>query len=148
MTDLKKACEQCPWRLSNQGKRHFGGFYTKKNLTRLWNQIRNGGGQQSCHLTDPRHPDHIQSGCKTKDIEATQECPGSIILVQRELMQLDSIKNFEKYRKRKRGLTKRGIVYWAFERLTMGGTPLGGPKLPPIQDDDAVGLPEYLREEG
>lgn len=146
-----KACEQCPWRKTNQGKRHFAGFYTKKNLQRLWNQIRKGGGVQSCHLTDPQHPDHVTSGANEK--ATAQECPGSIVLINRELTVMADEDNYigpteidNYFEKRpKHGLTKSGILYWLVSRIQMGGVPfMGGPKMPEIQDDPEVGLPEFL----
>lgn len=151
---LKNPCPQCPWRTSNQGKRHFGHFYTKVNLRRLWNQIRKGGGMQSCHLTDPQHPDHIAAGCKEDSV--ARECPGSVILVLREVAKMANEKNvvdtpgMEAYQKsrKKYGLTKSGLRYWLIERIQMGGVAFfGGPKLPEVNVDDAeIGLPEDLRE--
>lgn len=148
-----KVCEQCPWRLTNQGKRHFGSFYTKKNLKRLWNQIRAGGGMQSCHLTDPTHPDHIKAGAK-KDSEP-HECPGSLLLVQRELWRMrgdngivdgDGVNRY--LRERKNGITKKGIFYWLVQRIHMAGIPhVGGRPMLDIPEDEEIGLPAYLREE-
>ena len=34
MSNLSKACVSCPWRLSNQGKPHRFGWFTRKNLGR------------------------------------------------------------------------------------------------------------------
>lgn len=143
------ACAQCPWRKSNHGKKHRFGFYTKANLRRLWNQIRQGGGVQSCHLTDPSHPDHVAVGTKL-DAKA-QECPGSVIVVLREVgkMATDGVVDdvgLDRYRKnRKRGLTKTGILYWVVSRMQMGGVPfIGGPKLPTVHDDPEIGLPAEL----
>lgn len=148
---LTKPCAQCPWRLKNQGKRHFGGFYTKANLRRLWNQVRGGGAQQSCHLTDPQHPDHIASGAKPDSIAA--ECPGSIIVISRELKKIESLGDgvisvpaISKYHStRKRGITKKGILYWGVQRIQYAGVPfIGGPKLPEVVDDPEIGLPDEL----
>lgn len=147
---LKKPCAQCPWRLANQGKKHESGFYTKKNLTRLWNQVRGGGNHQSCHLTDPSHPDHIEAGAR--EGSKAQECPGSVILVRRELRLMagpdGAIEDPRPYlAKRKKGLTKKGIMYWAMARLAMGHTLLGDGPLPDVDEQDQeIGLPEYLRE--
>jgi hypothetical protein len=146
-----KPCNQCPWRLENQGKRHSHSFYTKKNLTRLWNLLRRGGAPQSCHMTDPSHPDHLAVGCK--ETAEARECPGSVILVLREVRQMADennvvkAKRIEEYRRsRKRGLTQAGLAYWLLARIQLGGVPLiGGPKLPDVEEDDAVGLPVYLR---
>ncbi|MCI0526393.1 MAG: hypothetical protein L0Y56_02925 [Nitrospira sp.] len=152
MTEAKTTpCEQCPWRLTNHGKKHKFGFYTKANLRRLWKQIRGGGGVQSCHLTDPSHPDHIAVGAK--EGAQAQECPGSVIVVLKEVKKMavagvvtgDGTKRYLKTRKR--GLTKAGILYWVVSRIQLGGTPfLGGPKMPDVLDDPEIGLPEYLRE--
>jgi hypothetical protein len=150
-TELKKPCVQCPWRLSNQGKRHFGGFYTKVNLRRLWNQVRGGGRAQSCHLTDPSHPDHIKAGAKVNG--GAVECPGSVILIRRELRQMadaDGVigkEGLQRYQKtRKKGLTKHGILYWIVQRVQLAGVPMaGGLPLPEVDDSDKeIGLPSFL----
>lgn len=145
------ACAQCPWRLSNHGKRHPHGFYTKKNLQRLWNQIRNGGYPQSCHLTDPSHPDHIKVGAKPG--AKAQECPGSVILIKRELLSLcskdhevDNDKLADYLRDKKHGLTKNGLRYWLLGRASqLAGTPFGDQPLPDVEEDPEIGLPEYLK---
>lgn len=150
----KKACAQCPWRLANQGKRHPHRFYTKRNLTRLWNQIRGGGAPQSCHLTDPSHPDHVKVGAP---LGATpQECPGSVIVVLRELERMTGgnggmvePEHVNRYvASRPRGLTRRGIVYWVVQRIQMAGVPFfGESKLPDVDVDDAeIGLPAWMEE--
>jgi hypothetical protein len=138
----QRPCDQCPWRLANQGKRHKFGFYTKKNLRRLWNQIRGGGNAQSCHLTDPSHPDHVAVGAKRG--AKVQECPGSLILVQRELRKMagsDGVVRDESvaaYLKNHRdGLTKLGVLYWAIKRTQLAGVPvIGGPSMPAMDLDN------------
>jgi hypothetical protein len=155
-TKCEKPCPQCPWRISNQGKRHWGGFYTRANLTRLWGQIRKGGGVQSCHLTDPQHPDHIKAGAS--ELATPKECPGSVILVLREMSfmctlghepgEADELALARYFKARGRaGLNKMGFAYWILSRVKMGGIPfLGGPKLPKVDvEDPEIGLPEYLR---
>lgn len=150
---MSTPCDQCPWRLSNQGKKHKFGFYNKVNLTRLWGQIRRGGGEQSCHLTDPSHPDHVAVGAK--EGATAKECPGSVIVVLREVEQMagpdrvvtpESVLRYKAARKK--GLTKNGIAYWVVSRLQFGGVPFfGGPKLPEVDVHDIeIGLPEVLRE--
>lgn len=146
----RKPCAQCPWRLENQGRPHESGFYTKKNLVRLWNQVRGGGNQQSCHLTDPSHPDHIKAGAKPG--AKVQECPGSVILILRELRKMANpkgrIEDPTMYlATRKKGLTRKGILYWTMARLTLGHTPLGDGVLPLVDEhDQTIGLPEDLRD--
>jgi hypothetical protein len=150
---MAKPCDQCPWRLANQGKKHKFGFYTKANLRRLWNQVRGGGTAQSCHLTDPSHEDHIAVGAKPG--ATAQECPGSVILVLREVQRMADANNViddaapKRYLAvRKKGLTKSGILYWVFRRIHLSGVPyIGGEKLPEVdQDDPNIGLPAELRE--
>jgi hypothetical protein len=146
-------CAQCPWRLSNQGKPHEFKFYTKGNLRRLWNQIRRGGRAQSCHLTDPSHPDHVAVGAKPG--ATVQECPGSVILVLREVKKMangNSViepEDLDRYRATRRtGLTNNGIAYWLVSRMHHAGMPfIGGAKLPDVDiDDPEIGLPASLEE--
>jgi hypothetical protein len=148
---IQSVCEQCPWRAANQGKRNFGGFYTRRNLTRLWNQIRRGGSSQSCHLSDPSHPDHLTAGCPPG--ARTRECPGSVILVLREIGRMADEQHtvtehsHRRYQgERKRGLTPSGILYWLIQRYQWGGAPIvGGPPLPEVAvGDPAISLPAYL----
>lgn len=151
----KNPCTQCPWRISNHGKRHFGGFYRKQNLLRLWKKLRNGGGgMQSCHLTDPGHPDHLAAGAPEN--AKTQECPGSVILVVRECKRLLELapegvidmSAINKYLADPsiRRLTRQGIIYWAVQRLgPFANTPLGFIRPPDVNDTDPeIGLPEWM----
>lgn len=144
-------CAQCPWRKSNHGKPHKFGFYTKTNLRRLWGQIRGGGKPQSCHLTDPSHPDHVAVGAKPN--AKVQECPGAVIVVLREVGKManaqkvindEGVSRYLRERK-KHGLKKTGILYWVVQRIQMGGVPfIGEEKLPQVNDDPEIGLPEEL----
>jgi len=149
---MKQPCDQCPWRLSNQGKPHRFGFYTMRNLRRLWGQVRRGGNAQSCHLTDPSHPDHVAVGAR--EGAKAQECPGSVILVLREIERMAeggvvTVDGMKRYlAARRRGLTKSGVRYWVVMRIQFGGMPLiGEPKLPDVDvRDAAIGLPACLGE--
>lgn len=147
---MKTACEFCPWRVTNHGKKTPWGFYRAANLTRLWNQIRRGGHAQSCHPTDPNHPDHIAAGAKAG--ATPKECPGSVILVLREMEKLAACgggngteitpEGVTAYlREHRDGLTKSGIAYWVVSRYSFGGVPfVGGPKLPEVNVlDQAIG---------
>lgn len=144
-----KACAQCPWRLTNQGKPHPDGFYLLSNLRRLLTGLRNGESN-SCHLTDPSHPDHVKAGARV-DSKAL-ECAGAIVLVRRELAELanpsreitaESAKHYEE--QRRGGFTRRGIVKWTVERIAFAGVPfLGGRPIPEVEDDAAIGLPAKL----
>lgn len=147
---VNKACEQRPWRKTNHGKRSKFGFYTLKNLRRLWNQVRGGDGIQICHLTDPAHPDHVAVGAPKN--AKPKECPGSIVLVNREFYailgdrkKIDAagLKAYEATRKG--GLTKSGILFWVLQRLAFGGVPMiGCSKIPEVEDDPEIGLPPQL----
>lgn len=153
---MNNPCPQCPWRKANQGKRHFGSFYSKANLNRLWNQVRRGGKPQGCHLTDPSHPDHIKAGCSPDAL--TRECPGSVILILREIRAMAKLAALPNHidqqaidtylKRRKLGLTNQGIVYWLISRYQFGGAPLiGEPKLPEVDaNDPEIDLPDYLKE--
>ncbi len=147
-------CVQCPWRKTNQGKPHPSGFYTKKNLRRLWGNLRRGGMGQSCHLTDPSHPDHVKAGAPENG--KPQECPGSVVLIIRELKRLEALGTngvidqmaITKYMAtRKRGLTRTGLVYWIMQRVQFAGTLLGKQPLPEVNwEDPAIDLPDWLKE--
>ncbi len=116
--------------------------------------MRGGGQPQSCHLTDPSHPDHIKAGASPN--AKAKECPGAVILIMREAARAVEpgtrevnevgIKHYQKHRKK--GLTKHGLLYWLVQRITMAGVPfMGGPKLPEVDvDDPEIGLPDYLEE--
>lgn len=150
---ISSPCDQCPWRTANHGKRTPWGFYTKSNLTRLWNQIRSGINPQGCHPTDPGHPDHVAAGAKPGS--TPRECAGSVILIMREMRRMadadgvlkdEGIKSYLKCRRK--GITKSGVLYWVISRFHLGGVPfVGGRKLPDVNvDDPTVGLPAYLEE--
>ena len=145
---MAKPCAQCPWRTENHGKRHPNGFYTKRNLKRLWNQVRKGGGVQSCHRTDTNHPDHVEAGAKGDQVH---ECMGSIVLVWRELRAFENIlaeagmdmdEGVPQYlAQHPEGLSKRGLAYWLLSRRM--DPPFGDGRMPEVPggwlDDPAYG---------
>ena len=144
-------CAACPWRTANHGKRHKHSFYTKRNLTRLWNQIRRGGRIQSCHPTDPGHRDH-----EAKPGSTPQECAGSVILVTRELrhacglggkqteLTVDNVEDYlRKHSRDRKGLTRSGMRYFTVVRPIPRPFGEGNP-LPPV-DLDLLDSPEYGR---
>ena len=151
-------CDGCPWRVANHGKRTPWGFFTKANMRRLWNEIRKAAGgavAQSCHPTDPSHPDHVAAGAKPGS--TPRECAGSIILVWRELRKLQQAATGETVGKehvaaylaenKRSGLTEAGLMHWLVGRMQLGGTVFGtGPKLPTVTvaqlDDPEVGRPD------
>lgn len=133
-------CKDCPWRTANQGKRHPDGWYTVKNLRRLWTGIKDGEAQ-SCHPTDPNNevsPAAQAAGYRpAPEGSAVLECRGAVILAQREMMLLshrygDDVSAYR--RARPRGLTRRGIaavaMRIAFGHVALlGGKPMGRPDL-------------------
>ena len=128
-TSDREPCSDCPWRIANHGRRHPGGFFRKDNLRRLWNQIRKGGGMQTCHPTDPSHPDHRKYGGAKEGSDAL-ECIGSIVLVTREIVHAArlgksqttvDVAGAELYLKESRtrkGLTRSGLLWAAVLRAT------------------------------
>lgn len=110
---LPTPCKACPWRLSNQGIRHPGGWYTKKNLARLWAGMRRGE-RMTCHPTDQTNPlppgfdpvpDHVE----------VHECGGSLILKGREYMRAQAVilrtgRMTEYNRANSRGVTDEGMM--------------------------------------
>lgn len=149
-------CAQCPWRTSNQGKRHPGGWYTKANLRRLWVGMRRGEAM-TCHPTDPNNP--VPDGVKPAPENAqTIECAGALILQQRELRRFEAICRelpegdtgaLKLYRKaHPRGLTREGLILMA-QRIMFGGTPLSTrPSMPFTDLDQPVGHPDLVPWEG
>ena len=115
-------CSACPWRRENQGKRHPGGWYSLKNLKRLWSGLRRGVAM-SCHPTDPRNP--VPEGMPTPNVgDATHECTGALILQQRELMlaQENFHSDTREYRKaRPFGMPRAGFAQLV-ARALFGGT--------------------------
>lgn len=116
---LGKACADCPWRVSNRGRRNEHGFYTAKNLRRLWAGMRNGE-RMTCHPTDPRMAEY-EGYEKTEDAPVVRECAGSLLLKAREVTLLNSIaakipegKKVDVMKLYKAvspmGLTRRGII--------------------------------------
>ena len=147
---MKDPCDQCPWRVANHGKRHRHGFYTKRNLTRLWNQIRKGGGVQTCHPTDPGHPDH-----GAKPDSTPTECAGSVILVTRELrfaanlggepdtLEPGDIDAYLADHADRRGLTMSGFRYFCWARNVPRPVGKGDP-LPTVSVEQ-LDSPEFGR---
>lgn len=144
---MKTPCTNCPWRPENHGKRTPWGFYTRANVRRLWGQIRRGGAQ-SCHPTDPNHPDHVAAGAKPGS--TPQECAGSVLLILREAEKLaklgkdgntiDDQAVYQYLRRYPDGLSKTGIAYWILGRMKFGGVPFfgSGPKLPDVDQSFVV----------
>lgn len=127
-------CAACPWRVSNQSKRHPDGWYTKANLARLWAGLRRGE-DMSCHPTDRDNPVSQQAaaaGYRAAPAHATKrECIGAQILKQREFMRLqdDCHAHVALYRQEHpKGLTRDGVLAMV-NRAVFGGSPLAA-KLP------------------
>lgn len=145
-------CDRCPWRLSNHGRRTKWGFYTKRNRRRLWNGIRRGN-PQSCHPTDPSHPDHVEAGAKPGS--EPKECPGAVIVAMRELQKIASYSDdgetidvdaWRAYQSdNPQGMTRDGLIYWGVERYQFAGMPfVGGKPLPKVDlDDPRISVGEF-----
>lgn len=146
-----KACAECPWRIANQGKKpdpHK--FYTKGNLARLWNRLRQGD-RMSCHPTDPRMAEW--SGYEDQgDRTTANECTGSLVVVQREFMRFqmlatelrdagDPVNPIRAYRngRARLTLTRQGIIEIINRGLIVlpGEVPMARPDL----GDTEVGYP-------
>jgi hypothetical protein len=130
-----RACAHCPWRLSNQGQPHPHGFYSKRNLARLWAGLRSGNAPgMTCHPTDPLMAE-FEGYEETADREETLECRGSIILMTREVMRFQAICHqvergeleqnaLREYRAAAPlGLQRAGLAE-IVSRFLLGGTPL------------------------
>lgn len=149
----ESACKACPWRVANQGTKHPHGWYTKKNLQRLWAGMRRGE-MMSCHPTDPRVD--VPNGKHAPEDATTRECAGILILLKREMQHFYRYVNatglpqdeaigpaFASYRKeRPFGLTRIGLVVMA-QRTAWAGVPLVGGKPMPNQelDNAEIGYP-------
>lgn len=120
-------CAACPWRIANQGKPHPHGWYTKKNLQRLWAGMRRGEASMSCHPTDPDNL--VPEGQRpVPDSAKTRECTGALILMQREIMrfQNEAAGDIGRYRRLfPGGLMKAGLVAVVHRHL-YGGVPMFG----------------------
>ncbi len=148
----ERPCAECPWRLSNHGRRTSAGFYRKDNLRRLWNEVRGGGLPQSCHPTDPNHPDHVAAGAKPGS--TPKECPGSVIVILREIRDIAggnggnvTPEAIDAYlARRKKGIkSPHGMMYWLISRYSMGATAFGEGALPNVDiDEPGIGLPPEL----
>ncbi len=143
----ESACEQCPWRTSNQGKKTAWGFYTKANLKRLWRGLcgrLKALQPQSCHLTDPSNEDHVAAGAS--EGAKAKECPGSVIIMIREnhilnrYLDEDGRRGFARYSRDRFGFNRDGACWWAARDIPL----IGGPPMPKVLDDPEVGVPDWL----
>lgn len=137
MEAMAKPCPDCPWRKSNQGKPHPHGWYSRRNLRRLWAGLRSGKAPgMTCHPTDPDNL--VPEGHRgAPEGSRPKECAGALLLVQRELRKLE--KTPERYLKENRdGLTRSGVAFWALERCVLANTPFGGTSLRAIGEDPDV----------
>lgn len=111
-------CSACPWRLTNHGKPHPDGWYTKRNRARLWSKLRTGENM-SCHPTDPTNPVPAGHACAPEGAQ-TLECAGALVLQQRELMRFQAVaKEFD-------AGTLKGRAFAFYRKLYPGGMTLAG----------------------
>lgn len=135
-------CSACPWRLANHGKPHPHGWYTKKNLRRLWGGLRTGEAPgMSCHPTDPNN--EVPEGHKApKDGAEPAECAGALLLVKRELQLFQADPVAYKRERRPGKLTLDGLRWWVLARAgPFAGTPMGGPAMRDVPETADVGRP-------
>ncbi len=133
-----KACKECPWRKSNQGKRTKGGFYTKANLRRLWAGLRTGEAPgMTCHGADPRGKAIDAEPVEDLGGESKVECAGALLLVQRELRKIEADPSSYPFRLRT-ALARRGAWWWGIGRCAMADTPMGGPSMPVVEEDPDI----------
>lgn len=146
MEGMISPCAHCPWRKSNHGKPHPHGWYSRKNLRRLWIGLRTGRAPgMTCHPTDtdnlvPEGSLQVPEGTEKK------ECAGALLLITRELRLLEKDPKGYIKANRGRGLTKDGIAWWALARCQFANVPhVGGPPIPIIEEDSDIGLPDHVR---
>jgi len=129
-----RPCAHCPWRTEHHGRRTSHGFYRVSNLRRLWAGLR-AGERMTCHPTDPDMAE-FEGFEQTARCEHTQECAGSLILIQRELTRFRAAANqakanggtaLSRYHAAvgEHGLTREGLAAHLFALLA-GATPLCG----------------------
>lgn len=146
MKQRSEACLECPWRRSNHGKRTAGGFYTKRNLRRLWTGIRTGKAPgMSCHVADER-------GCKATDADAPADlgaessavCQGALVLMARELHLLSALGQDRYQALPGPRLTSTGAAS-ALNALVFGGLTLPEHDDPALDHHEPQSVDETLR---
>jgi hypothetical protein len=127
---MRSPCDTCPWRLANRGKPLPVGWFSKKNLARLWSKLRRGESM-SCHksVADSKMVDNPKPASEGTQ---EQECAGAAILQQREFTRLQDALTLEGklgyqcYKdKHPNGLTKNG-ARTIVERHMYGDVPFVG----------------------
>jgi hypothetical protein len=130
-----RPCSQCPWRVGNQERKDRHGFYDLSNLRRLWEGLR-AGERMTCHPTDPQMAE-FDGYENTADRAQTRECAGALVVIQRELIRLDTATRAARVEGRQDGvadyraivgehaLTVDGAAAHVFAMMA-GSTPLCG----------------------
>jgi hypothetical protein len=93
-------CKGCPFLRANQGLPTKEGFYTVKNLRRLWSGVRTGE-IMICHSTDPNaHETGSPAHPKPGQIKPGSErvCLGALFLYKREERLMAEVKSYKAYR--------------------------------------------------
>lgn len=156
-------CKTCPFLRANYGKPNPEGYdpnpeagqydwYTKKNLLRIWNELRRGEAMV-CHDTDPNASFY---GGKDSKPGIERVCIGSLAVIYRHAKAYEKItlqhpswtfaKVFSAYRKKagKYPMTREGIRTWLL-RIFFGNTksPFGLPLPTSLEKKgaDACGFP-------
>lgn len=98
----------------------------------------------TCHPTDT---DNLvpEGGRQVPERTEKKECAGALLLITRELKLLEQDpKGYVKTSRRRSGLTKDGIAWWALARCQFANVPfVGGPPIPVIAEDSDISLPAF-----
>ncbi len=130
-------CATCPWLKTNHGKPHKAGWYTTKNLRRLWRGVR-AGEQMICHATDPESINY--GGDKPVAPDHQRLCVGQLILVMRSIQRLERSSSFAAYRAGDGiRMTRIGMANWAWHIMTRGA--LNPLRLPAAAEGHGIGVP-------
>ncbi len=90
-------CANCPWLVTNHGRRHPNGWFRASNRRRLWAGLRTGEAPgMTCHPTDPNNPVPDGHPKPSGDTEV-RECAGALALLQLELRRLEDSASYSAY---------------------------------------------------
>ena len=136
-------CKDCPWAVSNHGRRQRGGYYSQANVRTLWRDLRRGGARMTCLRAES------QSVPFTNTVHPS-ECAGGLALIIRELNSLADLKrtdtgrgNIREYLSRHpTGLSKATIYFWTNMLRQDPDAPTVSHDL--VADLGACGLPPNL----
>lgn len=143
----KQACNECPFRKSNQDKPHAAGWFDPENVTRLWRSIAHGSSL-GCHKFDS--PDWTGfdelaalEGYKTPvNIDGRKECAGTTGLIWREIKASADFNTYEEYHAARPYGLQRGA--WAVVSQRLKGKALELVEPTEKATDELIDLSEYI----